>query len=107
MKTEEIAMIKTMLGEVCGTCKIDKGEEQFKSYLIEGECGRFWISEEELKRIKLPFLATKERKIYDENVNVPLKIEMFRCDDNGKRHLFDTKYDYKIIEAIIKGGYND
>lgn len=48
----------------------------------------------------------KERKIYDENVNVPLKIEMFRCDD-GKRHLFDTKYDYKIIEAIVKGGYND
>ena len=74
--------------------------------LIEGECGRFWVSERELKLIKLPFLATKERKIYDENVNVPLKIEMFRCDDNGKRHLFDTKYDYKIIEAIVKGGYN-
>ena len=98
-------MIKTMLGEMCGTCTIDKGEECFKSYLIEGECGRFWVSEEELKLIKLPFLGTKERKIYDEITDTPLKIEMFRCDD-GKRHLFDTKYDYKIIEAIIKGGYN-
>lgn len=100
-------MIKTMFGETCGTCTIDKGEERFKSYLIEGDCGRFWVSEREFKLIKLPFLATKERKIYDENLNVPLKMEMFRCDDNGKRHLFDTKYDYKIIEAIVKGGYNE
>lgn len=98
-------MIETMLGETCGTCEIEDHGECHKSYLIKGDCGNFWVSEEEFKRIKLPFLATKERKIYDENVNVPLKVEMFRCDD-GKRHLFDTKNDYKIIEAIIKGGYN-
>ena len=102
-------MIKTMLGEMCGTCKIEDIEDHekcHKSYLINGDCGRFWVSERELKLIKLPFLATKERKIYDENVGVPLKIEMFRCDDNGKRYLFDTRYDQKIIEALVKGGYN-
>lgn len=99
-------MIKTMLGETCGTCTIDKGEERFKSYLIEGDCGRFWISEKEFKRIKLPFLGTKERKMYGEIVDKPLKIEMFRCED-GERYLFDTKNDQKVIEAIVKGGYNE
>lgn len=98
-------MIKTMLGETCGTCTIDKGEECFKSYLIEGDCGRFWISEKEFKRIKLPFLGAKDQKMYGEITDTPLKIEIFRCE-NGERYLFDTKNDYKIIEAIVKGGYN-
>lgn len=101
-------MIKTMLGEMCGTCKVEDHGKCYKSYLIEGECGRFWVSEEELKLIKLPFLGTKERKIYDEITDTPLKIElieMFHCG-NGKRYLLDTKNDREVIEAIVKGGYN-
>lgn len=101
-------MIKTMLGEMCGMCKIEDIEDHekyHKSYLIKGECGRFWVSERELKLIKLPFLGTKERKIYDEITDTPLKIEVLRCE-SGERYLFDTKYDLDVIEAIVKGGYN-
>lgn len=105
-------MIKTMLGETCGMCTIDKGEERFKSYLIEGDCGRFWISEKEFKRIKLPFLGAKDQKMYDEikqaeNGN---KIKMvgdviydYEYDDD---HCFTPEEVYRAIEAIVKGGYN-
>lgn len=99
-------MIKTMLGEMWGTCKVEEHGKYYKSYLINGDCGRFWVSEREFKRIKLPFLGTKERKMYGEIVDKPLKIEMFRCED-GERYLFDTKNDQKVIEAIVKGGYNE
>lgn len=98
-------MIQTMLGEMCGTCKVEEHGKYHKSYLINGDCGKFWVSEREFKRIKLPFLGTKERKMYGEIVDKPLKIEMFRCE-NGERYIFDTKNDQKVIEAIVKGGYN-
>lgn len=98
-------MIKTMLGEMCGTCKVEGHGEYHKSYLINGDCGRFWLSEREFKRIKLPFLGAKDQKMYGEITDTPLKIEIFRCE-NGERYLFDTKNDYKIIEAIVKGGCN-
>lgn len=98
-------MIQTMLGEMWGTCKVEEHGKYHKSYLINGDCGRFWVSEREFKRIKLPFLETKERKMYGEIVDKPLKIEMFRCE-NGERYIFDTKNDQKVIEAIVKGGYN-
>lgn len=101
-------MIKTMLGETCGTCTIDKGEERFKSYLIEGECGRFWVSEEELKRIKLPFLGTKDRKMYDKIMDEGLIIEAeATLHKSDKEYPWDPESDVqKVIEAIIKGGYD-
>lgn len=104
-------MIKTMLGEMCGTCKIEDIEDHrkcHKSYLIEGECGRFWVSEEELKRIKLPFLETKERKMYDKIMDEGLEIAAEATFyKNGKEYPWDSEDDVqRVIEAIIKGGYN-
>ena len=99
-------MIQTMLGEMCGTCKVEEHGKCHKSYLINGDCGKFWVSEREFKRIKLPFLGTKERKMYGEIVDKPLKIEMFRCE-NGKEYPWDPESDVQnVIEAIIKGGYD-
>lgn len=104
-------MIKTMLGEMCGTCKIEDIEDRrkcHKSYLIEGECGRFWVSEEELKRIKLPFLGTKDRKMYDKIMDEGLTIEAeATLHKSDKEYPWDPESDVqKVIEAIIKGGYN-
>lgn len=102
-------MIKTMLGETCGMCKIDKGEECFKSYLIEGECGRFWVSEKELKRIQLPSLGANERKEYDE-IMMDITKKWAQLVKKGIYLGFDSKtvgrYSHRTIEAIIKGGYN-
>lgn len=101
-------MIKTMLGETCGMCTIDKGEERFRSYLIEGECGRFWISEKELERIKLPFLRIKGQKMYDKIMDEGLTIGL-TLYKNGEEYHEDLESDtqaQKILEAFIKGGYN-
>ena len=95
--------IKTMLGEVVAAvidncvC-IDNG---------------LMLSEEDFEAVKLPELNEDERKYYDEvkraeNGN---KIKMvedviydYEYDDD---HYFTPESYYKIIEAIIKGGYND
>lgn len=74
-KTEVTANDSNDAGEMCGTCKVEEHGKCHKSYLIEGECGRFWVSEEELKRIKLPFLGTKDRKMYDKIMDEGLIIE--------------------------------
>ncbi|MEE1508009.1 MAG: hypothetical protein U0L25_02230 [Ligilactobacillus ruminis] len=101
-------MIKTMLGEMCGTCKVEAHGKCHKSYLIEGECGRFWVSEEELKRIKLPFLGTKDRKMYDKIMDEGLTIEAeATLHKSGKEYPWDPESDVQnVIEAIIKGGYD-
>lgn len=101
-------MIKTMLGETCGTCEVEDHEECHKSYLIEGDCGRFWVSEKEFKLIKLPFLATKDRKMYDKIMDEGLIIEAeATLHKNGKEYPWDPESDVQnVIEAIIKGGCN-
>lgn len=104
-------MIQTMLGEMCGTCTIDKGEECFKSYLIEGECGRFWVSKEEFKRIKLPTLEAEERDYYDE-VKAGKKGDKIKMTSDITSNVINgcCPFTYgevcEIIEAIVKGGYN-
>lgn len=100
-------MIKTMLGETCGMCKIDKGEECFKSYLIEGECGNFWISEKEFRRIMLPNLKADEQKVCDE-----VMTDIIKLKQRSKNIYFSTdsetvkRHPYRVLEAAIKGGYN-
>ena len=93
---------------MCGTCKVEAHGKCHKSYLIEGECGRFWVSEEELKRIKLPFLETKDRKMYDKIMDEGLIIEAeATLHKNGKEYPWDPESDVQnVIEAIIKGGCN-
>ena len=95
--------IKTMLGEVVAAvidncvC-IDNG---------------LMLSEEDFEAVKLPELNEDERKYYDEvkraeNGN---KIKMvedviydYEYDDD---HYFTPEEVYRVIEAIVKGGYND
>lgn len=101
-------MIQTMLGEMCGTCKVEEHGKCHKSYLINGDCGKFWVSEREFKRIKLPFLGTKERKMYGKIADEGLKIEAeATLRKSDKEYPWDPESDIqRVIEAIIKGGYN-
>lgn len=101
-------MIQTMLGEMCGTCKVEEHGKCHKSYLINGDCGKFWVSEREFKRIKLPFLGTKDRKMYGKIVDEGLKIGAeATLHKIGKEYPWDPESDIqRVIEAIIKGGYN-
>lgn len=101
-------MIQTMLGEMCGTCKVEEHGKCHKSYLINGDCGKFWVSEREFKQIKLPFLGTKERKMYGKIVDEGLKIEAeATLHKSDKEYPWDPESDIqRVIEAIIKGGYN-
>lgn len=104
-------MIKTMLGEMCGTCKVEGHGEYHKSYLIEGDCGRFWVSEEELKRIKLPTLEAEEREYYDE-VKLAKNGDKIKMTSDITSNVINgcCPFTYgkvcEIIEAIVKGGYN-
>ncbi len=105
-------MIKTMLGEMCGTCKVEGHGEYHKSYLIEGDCGRFWVSEEELKRIKLPTLEAEEREYYDEvklAKNGDKKNMVLHVLFNGKTHypIPEDVDEYRILHAILEGGYSE
>lgn len=101
-------MIKTMLGEMWGTCKVEENGKYHKSYLINGGCGKFWVSEREFKRIKLPFLGTKDRKMYGKIVDEGLKIGAeATLHKSDKEYPWDPESDIqRVIEAIIKGGYN-
>ena len=101
-------MIQTMLREMCGTCKVEEHGKFHKSYLINGDCGKFWVSEREFKRIKLPFLGTKDRKMYDKIMDEGLIIEAeATLHKNGKEYPWDPESDVQnVIEAIIKGGCN-
>ena len=94
-------MIKTMFGEVVedfGNCVcIDNG---------------LMLSKEDFEAVKLPELNEDEQKYYD---------EVKKAKNGDKREMashvnfdfmnlgLDFTYEsyYKIIEAIIKGGYND
>lgn len=100
-------MIKTMLGEMCGTCKVEGHGEYHKSYLINGDCGKFWVSEREFKRIKLPFLGTKERKMYGELMAASMEIGI-SLYEKGEELPYEPETNAReILEAVIKGGYND
>lgn len=86
-------MVNTMLGEVVavfGDCVcIDNG---------------LMLSKEDFEMVKLPKLNEDERKYYD---------EVKRVENGDKRKMvehvmydYETDSAYRIIEAIIKGGYN-
>ena len=95
--------IKTMLGEVVAAvidncvC-IDNG---------------LMLSEEDFEAVKLPKLNEYKRKKYDEvkKAESGNKIKMvedviydYEYDDD---HCFTPEEVYRVIEAIVKGGYND
>lgn len=96
-------MIKTMFGEVVS---------EFNDCLVIDRKGiPVWLTKEEFEIIKLPKLNEDERKYYD---------EVKRAKNGDKRGMvshvnfdvmnlgLDFTYEsyYRIIEAIIKGGYN-
>lgn len=96
-------MIKTMFGEVVS---------EFNDCLVIDRKGiPVWLTKEEFEIIKLPKLNEDERKYYD---------EVKRAKNGDKRGMvsrvnfdvmnlglgFTYESYYRIIEAIIKGGYN-
>lgn len=95
-------MVNTMFGEVVS--EFDDG------VVIDRKGIPVWLTKGEFEIIKLPKLNEDERKYYD---------EVKRAKNGDKRGMvshvnFDVMnldlltYEsyYKIIEAIIKGGYN-
>lgn len=96
-------MIKTMFGEVVS---------EFNDCLVIDRKGiPVWLTKEEFEIIKLPKLNEDEQKYYD---------EVKRAKNGDKRGMvsrvnfdvmnlglgFTYESYYRIIEAIIKGGYN-
>ena len=96
-------MIKTMLGETMS---------EFDDCVVIDHRGiPVWLTKEEFEIIKLPKLNEDERKYYD---------ELKRVKNGDKRGMVShVNFDvmnlgltfghggyYRIIEAIVKGGYN-
>lgn len=96
-------MSNTMFGEVVS---------EFDDCVVIDYGGRpIWLTKEEFEIIKLPKLNEDERKYYD---------EVKRAKNGDKRGMvsrvnfdvmnlglgFTYESYYRIIEAIIKGGYN-
>ena len=96
-------MIRTMFGEVVS---------EFDDCVVIDYGGRpIWLDKEEFEIIKLPKLNEDEWKYYD---------ELKRVKDGDKRGMVShLNFDilnlgftfapggyYRIIEAIVKGGYN-
>nr|DAR23569.1 MAG TPA: hypothetical protein [Caudoviricetes sp.] len=96
-------MIKTMFGEVVS---------EFDDCVVIDRRGiPVWLTKEEFEIIKLPKLNEDERKYYD---------ELKRVKNGDKRGMVShVNFDimnlgltfghggyYRVIEAIVKGGYN-
>lgn len=93
--------IKTMLGEVgavIGNCVcIDNG---------------LMLNKEDFETVKLPELSQREQKYYDEikeseKGDKRKMVSDVVADVTNGDCAFAYMDDYKIIEAIIKGGYNE
>lgn len=96
-------MINTMFGEVMS--EFDDG------VVIDRRGIPVWLAKEEFEIVKLPKLNEDERKYYD---------ELKRVKNGDKRGMVShVNFDvmnlgltfghggyYRIIEAIVKGGYN-
>ena len=96
-------MMNTMFGEVMS--EFDDG------VVIDRRGIPVWLAKEEFEIVKLPKLNEDERKYYD---------ELKRVKNGDKRGMVShVNFDvmnlgltfghggyYKIIEAIVKGGYN-
>ena len=96
-------MIKTMFGEVV--------KDSDDCVVINRRGGLVYLTKEEFGIIKLPELNEDERKYYDEVKKAKNgdKREMVSHVNFDVMNLgLDFTYEsyYKIIEAIIKGGYN-
>ena len=94
-------MIKTMLGEVV--------EDFVDCVCIDNG---LMLSKEDFETVKLPELNEDEQKYYDEVKKAKNgdKREMVSHVNFDVMNLgLDFTYEsyYKIIEAIVKGGYND
>ena len=93
--------IKTMLGEVgavIGNCVcIDNG---------------LMLNKEDFETVKFPELSQREQKYYDEikeseKGDKRKMVSDVVADVTNGDCAFAYMDDYKIIEAIIKGGYNE
>jgi len=96
-------MIKTMLGETVS---------EFDDCVVIDHGGRpIWLDKEEFEIIKLPELNEDEQKYYDEvkkakNGDKRRMVSLVNFDVMNLGLTFGYGSYYRIIEAIIKGGYN-
>ncbi|WP_270627409.1 hypothetical protein [Ligilactobacillus ruminis] len=96
-------MINTMFGEVMS---------EFDDCVVIDHRGiPVWLTKEELEIIKLPKLNEDERKYYDElkgvkNGDKRGMVSHVNFDVMNLGLTFEHGGYYRIIEAIIKGGYN-
>lgn len=96
-------MSNTMFGEAVS---------EFDDCVVIDHGGRpIWLDKEETEIIKLPELNEDERKYYDEvkrtkNGDKRGMVSFVNFDAMVPDWTFSYESYYKIIEAIIKGGYN-
>lgn len=96
--------VNTVIGKTVGYLGdfyiVDKGEEETR------------LTKEEFETVKLPELSQREQKYYDEikeseKGDKRKMVSDVVADVTNGDCAFAYMDDYKIIEAIIKGGYND
>lgn len=97
--------VKTVIGEL-----VDHFDDHF--YLIDkGEEGT-WLTKEEFETVKLPKLNEYEREYYEKikrlkNGDKKEMVSYLNYDAMAPDWTFLYNDYYKILEAIIKGGYNE
>lgn len=95
--------VKTMIGELT---------DHFGYTYVVGEGGdEVWLTEEQFETVKLPELNEDEREYYDEvkrakNGDKRGMVSLVNFDAMAPDWTFSYESYYKVIEAIIKGGYN-
>ena len=96
---------KTMIGNLEGV------RYHGKHYTVEGEYSNPCLSRDEFRAVMLPRLTKKERKYYDElkkekNGDKRKMVSRVNFDVMNSGLGFTYESYYKIIVAIVKGGYN-
>ena len=95
--------VKTVIGELT---------DRFGGSFVIGDGGEeVWLTEEQFEAVKLPELDEYERKYYDEireseKGDKRKMVSDVVADVTNGDCVFASGGYYRIIEAIIKGGYN-
>lgn len=95
--------VKTMIGEL---------KDHFGCVYVVGEgVEEVWLTEEQFEAVKLPELNEDEQKYYDElkevkNGDKRGMVSHVNFDIMNLGLTFGHGGYYRIIEAIVKGGYN-
>lgn len=98
--------IKTMIGKLEGV------RYHGKHYTVEGEYSNPCLSKDEFRAVMLPRLTKKEREYYDKIKQLNNGDKRAMTTDlifgvlNGDCMDFEYGGVYRVVEAVVKGGYN-